>query len=119
MEDLGVGIDILEIERIKKAIDRFGERFLDRIFSRKEREAIPDKNTLLYYTLGFSFKESVWKALPQERQKSTYFRDIEIYWRKKEPSLRIKNLSLPYSLSFSVDKEFVVTIAFLFFAPDR
>ncbi len=113
MEDLGLGIDILEIERIKKALNRFGERFLERIFSRKEREAMPEKNTLLYYALGFSFKEAVWKALPEEMQKSTHFRDIAIYWREREPSLRIRNLTLPCSLSFSLDKGCVVTIAFL------
>jgi len=113
MEDLSVGIDILEIERVKRVINRFGERFLSRVFTEKERESIPEKNTLLYYALGFSFKESVWKALPEKIQESTYFKDIEIYWSENHPSLQIKNLSFSYSLSFSVNKEFVVTIAIL------
>ena len=34
---LGVGSDIIDIRRIEKAIERFGERFLDRIFTEIER----------------------------------------------------------------------------------
>jgi len=35
---LGVGIDIIEIERIIKSVERYGDRFLDKIYTSNELE---------------------------------------------------------------------------------
>ena len=40
MRIYGLGIDIVEIDRIADSIERFGDRFLDRIFTPAERERI-------------------------------------------------------------------------------
>ena len=119
MKEISVGIDILETKKIERAIKRHGERFLRRVFTQKEREKFPDKNLFIYYALNFSFKESVWKALPQKIQKITYFKDIEIYWDSKKPLLKIKNLSSAYLLNFSKDRKFVLTIAILFMGNEH
>jgi len=113
MENLSVGIDILEIERMKQAVGKYGERFLKKVFTEEEREKMPAKNSPLYYALGFSFKEAVWKALPEKTQEVTSFKDVEVFWEKRKPTLKMKNLSPDYWLSFSQAEEFVVTLALL------
>ena len=111
MQELSLGIDLLETERIEKAIHRYGGRFLEKVFTQKEQESIPRANSLLYYALGFSFKEAIWKALPEAIQKVTYFKDIEIFWEKRNPWVKIKDSSPTYWLSYSRTRKFVVAMA--------
>jgi len=78
------GIDILERARIRKAITDYGERFVRKIFTKREIKNFPE-NRELYYSIGFSLKEAFWKTLPSDIQKKTYFDDIEIIWKRKKP----------------------------------
>jgi len=63
----GVGIDIVKIEKIKKAIDKWGDGFLDRVFSAEETKNIL-KGKMYYQRLGarFAAKEAVIKAISKE-----------------------------------------------------
>lgn len=63
MNILGIGIDIIEIERIKKVIDR-KPRFIERNFTQKEIEYF-EKNKLRAETIAgnFAAKEAISKAL--------------------------------------------------------
>jgi holo-[acyl-carrier protein] synthase len=56
-----VGVDIIEIERIEKAIARGGERFLKRVYT--EREADLCQNRVASLAARFAAKEAVTKAL--------------------------------------------------------
>lgn len=58
---LFTGIDIIEIERIKTAINRHGERFLKRIYTQQELADCADRVNSL--AARFAAKESVAKAL--------------------------------------------------------
>jgi len=62
---IGVGIDIIEVERIKKAIETYGEHFLKRIFTENEIkycEEFKDKK-YVHYAVRFSAKEAFSKAI--------------------------------------------------------
>ncbi len=62
----GIGIDIIEIERIAKALERHGEQFRRRLFTPTERqkEAILSPPALaIHYAGRFAAKEAVVKAL--------------------------------------------------------
>jgi len=60
---LGTGIDIIEIERIRKAIDRWGEGFLKHIFNDEEiAYAQGRKFPTQHYAARFAAKEAVYKA---------------------------------------------------------
>lgn len=63
---LGTGVDILDIRRVKKAYDKFGSKFADRILSHYEREKFDnlDSQTLKINFLAkrFAGKEAVLKA---------------------------------------------------------
>jgi holo-[acyl-carrier protein] synthase len=68
-----VGVDIIEIDRIKKAISHWGDSFLNRVYTESELKLYRDKPSSL--AARFSGKEAVIKALGSE---SVYLRDIEI-----------------------------------------
>lgn len=61
---LGTGIDIIEISRIKKAVDRWGDDFLKHVFNDEEiRYSKGQKNPYQHYAVRFAAKEAVFKAL--------------------------------------------------------
>lgn len=76
---LGVGIDIIEIERIKKSVDRYGERFLNKIFTKTELEySLKKKNKYQHLAARFAAKEAITKAL-SSFDKAFKWQEIEIY----------------------------------------
>ena len=58
---LSTGVDILEIERFQKTIERYGERFLERIFTPRELAQVG--NNIASLAARFAAKEAVSKAL--------------------------------------------------------
>ena len=60
----GHGVDFIEVERIRGAVNRFGERFLRRVFSPSEiSEAGRFKDSSQYYASRFAAKEAFSKAV--------------------------------------------------------
>jgi len=61
---VSLGLDIVEIARIEKDIERFGERFISRILGEKERSQYQKRNDRTLFLAGrFAAKEAVVKAL--------------------------------------------------------
>ena len=64
MRIFGIGIDVVEVERIASAIERHGEPFLAKLFTRAERDyCTSQKQPELHYAARFAAKEAVSKAL--------------------------------------------------------
>jgi len=60
----GIGIDVVEVDRIESAIARHGEPFLSRLFTDAERAyCAAQKRAALHYAARFAAKEAVSKAL--------------------------------------------------------
>jgi holo-[acyl-carrier protein] synthase len=60
----GIGIDYVLISRIDKLISRYGERFLDRVFSKREIEESAKKmNRAQFFAARFAAREAFFKAL--------------------------------------------------------
>lgn len=73
----GCGIDIVEIARLKKAVERWGDDFLQRVFTTRELEYSRSKKFPFQHLAGrFAAKEAVFKALGPGRRLN--FKDIEI-----------------------------------------
>ncbi len=70
-----IGVDIIEINRIEKAVERWGERFLYRIFTKKELELY--RHNLESIAVRFAGKEAAMKAL-NNRGFNISWKDIEI-----------------------------------------
>ncbi|MBV8888134.1 MAG: holo-ACP synthase [Alphaproteobacteria bacterium] len=72
---IGLGSDLVDIRRIEEIIQRFGDRFLDRIFTFAERQKCDRRaNRAASYARRFAAKEAASKAL------GTGFRD-GVFWR--------------------------------------
>lgn len=63
--EIKCGTDIIEIERIQKAIEHVGEKFLETVFTPKEIEYCEARKTQKYqhYAARFAVKEATFKAL--------------------------------------------------------
>ncbi len=59
---LGLGLDVVELDRIRQGMERHGERFLRRILTDAEIEAMPS-NAVPYVAARFAAKEAASKAL--------------------------------------------------------
>jgi holo-[acyl-carrier protein] synthase len=76
---VGTGIDIAEVPRIAASIERFGERFLRRIFTAGEMRYCDSKaNRVERYAARFAAKEAGMKALGTGWNHGVTWRDIEV-----------------------------------------
>ena len=76
---LGIGNDILEIERIRQSIESHGKRFLTRLFTEGERNyCLKYKDSVPHFAGRFSGKEAIVKALGTGFGKNAAWLDIEI-----------------------------------------
>src|SRR6201988_4439334 len=76
---LGIGSDMIDIRRIEQAIDRFGDRFLDRIFTGAERRKCDRRaNRSASYARRFAAKEACSKALGTGFRNGVFWRDLGV-----------------------------------------
>ena len=79
MSVLGIGVDIVECARIEHSLERFGERFLHRVFTAGEIEYCQSmKYPARHFAARFAAKESVSKAFGTGIGKAMGWRDIDI-----------------------------------------
>ena len=83
MKVIGIGVDVVECSRIRHSIDRFGDRFLHRVFTDGEIEySLSMKFPERHLAARFAGKEAVAKAFGTGIGKAMGWRNIDI--RKKE-----------------------------------
>ena len=76
---IGLGIDIIDNRRIKKTIDRFGSKFIEKCFSVNEiNKSNEIKNTLNFFAKRYAAKEACAKALGTGIAKRVNWKDIEV-----------------------------------------
>jgi len=76
---VGTGIDIAEVPRIAASIERFGERFLHRVFTEGEIRYCESKaNRVERYAARFAAKEAAMKAIGTGWNHGVAWRDIEV-----------------------------------------
>jgi holo-[acyl-carrier protein] synthase len=84
MSVIGIGIDLVECARIQNSLDRFGERFLKRVFTDGEISySMSMKFPARHLAARFAAKEAVSKAFGTGIGKSMGWRDIDV---QKRPS---------------------------------
>ncbi|GAB4389852.1 MAG: holo-ACP synthase [Thermodesulfovibrionales bacterium] len=85
----GVGIDLVRIERIREAAERWGERFLERVYTPDEISyCYKNKNPYLSLAVRFAAKEALVKAANPGTPFS--LREIEVFnYPTGKPSLRL------------------------------
>ena len=75
---LGIGVDIVDVSRMKNLLDRYGIRFLSRVFTENEsRYAMESANPPERLAGRFAVKEAVLKALGTGKTGGILWQDIE------------------------------------------
>lgn len=75
----GIGNDIVAVERIAHAVERYGQRFLDRVFTKREQEYCLGKAGAKRHLAGrFAAKEAVVKALGTGFSNGLTWQDVEV-----------------------------------------
>lgn len=108
----GIGIDIVEIRRVRKLIKQYRNRFLDRTFTQKEIQYCQNKpNPAQHYAGRFAAKEALIKAFG----KPLALKEIEVEnLAQKGPRIKLNGTAKKYLknkkilLSISHDHEYAV-----------
>ncbi len=73
----GVGVDLIKVERMREAVERWGDKFLQRIFTEKEvARCTRARDPHLSFAVRFAAKEALIKAVGTTAGAS--FKDIEV-----------------------------------------
>ena len=76
---LGIGSDIIDIRRIERSLDRFGRRFIDRVFTPVEqRKSDARAQRAASYAKRFAAKEACAKALGTGFRAGVFWRDMGV-----------------------------------------
>jgi holo-[acyl-carrier protein] synthase len=103
---IGYGIDIMSTARIEKAITRFNERFLRRIYTDYEIEFSRRRNagSVQLYTSYWAVKEAAMKALGTGARRGVRFKDIEVrHERTGKPFLLLYGVAQEFARRLGVD----------------
>jgi holo-[acyl-carrier protein] synthase len=88
MTIIGTGLDATEIERVADAIERFGDRFVRRIFTEGEIAYCRAKRDFASsFAARFAAKEAAMKALGTGHSQGVFWRGIEVVRRHGPPRL--------------------------------
>ena len=90
------GIDIIDIRRIKKTLDKFGDKFKKRCFSFDEiKRSESTIKTFESYAKRYAAKEACAKALGTGLARGVFWKDIEVYNNKYgKPKIKLHNNAL-------------------------
>jgi holo-[acyl-carrier protein] synthase len=84
----GIGVDVLEAARIKKSLERFGDRFIDRLLMPAERAQLArTKRPERFLAMRFAAKEAIVKAMGTGFAHGVWIRDVGVVqnsWGKPE-----------------------------------
>ncbi len=76
---VGTGIDVVEVPRVAAALERFGRRFVERIFTEEEIRYCDSKaNPAERYAARFAAKEAAMKAIGTGWNHGVRWRDVEV-----------------------------------------
>lgn len=88
----GFGVDIVEVKRIKSAVKKWGRRFLDKIYTKRELAYCKSKGAPEQHLAArFAAKEAVYKAFGGEEDAPIAWTDVEILNEKNgKPKVILK-----------------------------
>ncbi|QJC34060.1 holo-ACP synthase [Enterobacteriaceae endosymbiont of Donacia cinerea] len=125
MKIIGIGIDIIEISRIKKIFIRFGKRFAYKILTKYELSIYKKSNNKVKILAKFfSVKEAAIKALNNSFTNGIFFNQIELSnYRTGKPKLKFFYQTLKFlekkiynyniHVSFSDEKKYACAIVII------
>ena len=120
---IGIGVDIIEIDRVKESIDKFGDHFLNKIYTEKELKYCLEKSDKYQHLAArFAAKEAVYKALSSGWNKNIGWKNIEITNESNGMPIvtlngEVKNFLSPQKslkISISHSRDYVAAVAIIY-----
>ncbi len=101
---VGTGFDLVEVDRIKRALALHGRRFLERVFTAKEIEYCDShRNRGERYAARFAAKEAAMKALGTGWRHGIRWRDLEVVNRSTgQPTLNLSGEAAKWAAGLRV-----------------
>lgn len=108
---IGIGNDLANIERIKKSIEKFGQRFINKIFSEEEQTELSKRQKISAHEYAcsaarrFAAKEACSKALGTGFRQGVFWPDLIItHTPTGKPELRLRGNAAKHLATLSNDK---------------
>ncbi len=117
-----IGVDIVKNERIERALEKFGERFLNRIYTERELEYCNSHSARIpCLSARWACKEAVLKAFYTEFGVLLRFKEIEVLGDRGRPAKVVINREDAEDLlkgrelvvSLSHERDYSVAVAFI------
>ncbi len=101
---LGVGTDLAEVDRIRNSVARFGERFLNRVYTSRERDySLSKANSSERLAARFAAKEAGMKAIGTGWRRGVTWRDFEVINEPSgRPTLQMSGVALQVASNMGV-----------------
>ena len=101
---VGTGVDLAEVPRIRKSVERFGRRFVERIFTPAEIAYVDRKaNKYERYAARFAAKEAGMKAIGTGWRHGVTWQDFEVAnLRSGKPTLLLHGVAAGFAEKLGV-----------------
>ncbi len=103
---LGIGTDLADVRRIRASIERYGDRFLNRVYTPKEQAYARSKaNSAERFAARFAAKEAGMKAIGRGWQGGIRWSDLEVANEPSgRPTLRLNGAALDIARHMGVKR---------------
>jgi holo-[acyl-carrier protein] synthase len=82
---IGIGVDLVEIVRFRKVIERLKDRFIHRVFTAGEQQFCNEhRDPVPHYAVRFAAKEALFKALGTGWAKGVTWLDVEVQRERQD-----------------------------------
>jgi holo-[acyl-carrier protein] synthase len=101
---LGTGVDLAEVDRIRKSIERYGQRFVERIYTPGEIAYVERKaNRYERYAARFAAKEAGMKAIGTGWRRGVGWQDFEVAnLPSGRPTLKLHGVAAQFATKMGV-----------------
>jgi holo-[acyl-carrier protein] synthase len=90
MDIIGLGFDVTDIPRVAEVYERYGDRFLHRVFTQGEISYCTRRRNPVPHLAGrFAAKEAAMKALGTGHSRGVLWKDVEVFRIGGPPQLRL------------------------------
>jgi holo-[acyl-carrier protein] synthase len=87
---VGTGIDIVEIARFRKVVERLKDRFISRVFTPEEQQFCQKhRDPIPHFAARLAAKEALFKALGTGWAKGVTWLDVEVRRLRQDPPLMV------------------------------
>jgi holo-[acyl-carrier protein] synthase len=103
---IGTGIDLVEIARLRKVIERLKDRFILRVFTPGEQEFCnAHRDPVPHYAVRFAAKEALFKALGTGWAKGVTWLDVEVQRERQDaPTMALRGEAQRLSAAMGAQK---------------